>query len=131
MQIKELSERTAVSARLLRYYEEQGLIRPRRESNGYRSYDESLVERVNRIRQLLDAGLTTKMIKDVLPCLAEPADGIHFENPEPGFLATLTEERDRMTERIEALTKNRDALTEYLDGLQYFRAGGTPAEDAS
>lgn len=118
MQIKELSERTTVSARSLRYYEAQGLIEPRRDSNGYRNYDESLVERVKQIQQLLDAGLNTKMIKDVLPCLAGPEAGIHFENPEPGFIAELVEERDRMTQRIEVLVKNRDALTTYLDGLQ-------------
>lgn len=41
MRIKQLSERTGVSSRLLRYYEEQGLLRPRREENGYRDYEES------------------------------------------------------------------------------------------
>jgi len=39
MRIKELSERTGVSARLPRYYEEQGLLTPRREENGYRDHD--------------------------------------------------------------------------------------------
>ena len=36
MRIRELSERTGVSARLLRYCEEQGLLSPRRQENGYR-----------------------------------------------------------------------------------------------
>jgi DNA-binding transcriptional MerR regulator len=40
MHIGELSERTNISRRLLRYYEEQGLIFSERSPNGYRSYDE-------------------------------------------------------------------------------------------
>ncbi|MEU5343974.1 MerR family transcriptional regulator [Streptomyces sp. NPDC020766] len=39
------------------YYEEQGLITPERCENGYRSYGERLVDRVQQIRGLLDAGL--------------------------------------------------------------------------
>jgi DNA-binding transcriptional MerR regulator len=41
---------------MLRYYEEQGLITPRRLGNGYREYDEYLIDRVHKIRGLLDAG---------------------------------------------------------------------------
>ncbi|MBU3065355.1 MerR family DNA-binding transcriptional regulator [Nocardia sp. NEAU-G5] len=36
MRIGALSQRTQTSPRLLRYYEEQGLIVPRRSQNGYR-----------------------------------------------------------------------------------------------
>ncbi|WP_440590039.1 MerR family DNA-binding transcriptional regulator [Mycolicibacterium hodleri] len=37
MKIGELAERTGASRRLLRYYEEQGLITPSRAVNGYRA----------------------------------------------------------------------------------------------
>lgn len=59
MRIGELAARTDTSRRLLRYYEEQGLIRVRRCANGYRDYDERLVDQVLHIRGLLDAGLPT------------------------------------------------------------------------
>jgi DNA-binding transcriptional MerR regulator len=59
MRIGELSQRTAAPPRLLRYYEEQALITPARDANGYRNYDERLVDRVLQIRGLLDAGLPT------------------------------------------------------------------------
>ncbi|MGZ5116715.1 MAG: MerR family transcriptional regulator [Burkholderiales bacterium] len=49
--------RTGTSRRLLRYYEEQGLIISSRFPNGYRDYDEYFVDRVIQIRGLLDAGL--------------------------------------------------------------------------
>jgi hypothetical protein len=46
MRIGELAERTGVPARLLRYYEEQGLLTPARAANGYRDYGEPLADRV-------------------------------------------------------------------------------------
>ena len=38
MKIGELSRRTGVPPRMLRYYEQQGLLRPARGQNGYRCY---------------------------------------------------------------------------------------------
>lgn len=114
MRIGELSERTGTPRRLLRYYEEQGLIVADRCANGYRSYDEFYVDRVLQIRGLLDAGLPTRLIKQILPCLEAPR-AIHFPDATPEMLATLEHERDRMTERIETLIRNRDAIGEYLD----------------
>lgn len=111
MRIKELSERTGVSARLLRYYEEQGLVRPERRENGYRDYDESTVDRVQQIRGLLDAGLTTEIIRAVLPCLAQAAER---QYPAPDFLNRVRKERDRIEERVVCLSKNLQAIDAYL-----------------
>ncbi|MEU4164662.1 MerR family transcriptional regulator [Actinoplanes sp. NPDC026670] len=114
MRIKELSQRAGVSPRLLRYYEEQGLLTPRREENGYRDYDEPLVARVEQIRSLLGAGLTTEIIREVLPCLAEAANS---QYPAPDFVLRVRQERDRMAKRVEALTRNLQALDAYLDAV--------------
>ena len=46
MHIGELSVRTGVSRRALRYYEEQGLLLPQRQANGYRSYSDDAPLRV-------------------------------------------------------------------------------------
>ncbi|MEV0375076.1 MerR family transcriptional regulator [Streptomyces sp. NPDC050636] len=117
MRIGELSERTGTPRRLLRYYEEQGLIAADRSPNGYREYDERFVDRVMQIRGLLDAGLPTRIIKQILPCLDKPRI-IHFSDATPEMLATLEHERDQMTERIECLTRNRDAVADYLDAVR-------------
>ncbi|MFF4417706.1 MerR family transcriptional regulator [Streptosporangium sp. NPDC001559] len=117
MRIGELAERTGTPRRLLRYYEEQGLILPDRCANGYRAYDERLVDRVMQIRGLLDAGLPTRIIKQILPCLDRPRI-IHFTDATPEMIATLEHERDRMTERIQSLTRNRDAIADYLDTVR-------------
>jgi DNA-binding transcriptional MerR regulator len=104
-------------SRCLYYYEEQGLILPQRCANGYRDYDAYNVDRVLQIRGLLDAGLPTRIIKQILPCLDKPRV-IHFSDATPEMLATLERERDRMTDRIRCLTRNRDAVAEYLDAVR-------------
>ncbi|MFJ9032064.1 MerR family transcriptional regulator [Streptomyces sp. NPDC102274] len=117
MRIGELSERTGTSRRLLRYYEEQGLIVAGRCANGYRAYDEYNVDRVVQIRGLLDAGLPTRIIKQILPCLDKPRV-IYFSDATPEMINTLEHERDRMTERIACLIRNRDAIAGYLDAVR-------------
>lgn len=122
MRIGELSERTGTPRRLLRYYEEQGLIVPGRASNGYREYNEAVADRVMQIRGLLDAGLPTRIIKQILPCLDKPRS-IYFPDATPEMIATLELQRDRITERIKCLTRNRDAIADYLDAV---RTSGRP-----
>lgn len=114
MRIGELSRRTETSRRLLRYYEEQELIVSRRTENGYRTFDESTVDRVLQVRGLLDAGLPTRIIKQILPCLDKPRT-IHFPDITPEMTELLERERDRMTQRAECLLRNRNAIAEYLD----------------
>ena len=116
MRIGELARRTEVPARMLRYYEEQGLISPRRQDNGYREYDEYLVDRVKKIRGLLDSGIPTRIIADMLPCLGRPQE-IVVADPDPVLREMLVRERDRMAERIAFLEQNREALTRYIEAM--------------
>jgi DNA-binding transcriptional MerR regulator len=118
MRIGELAQRTGASPRLLRYYEEQELIAPGRSANGYRDYDERLVDRVLQIRGLLEAGLPTRIIKRILPCLNIPGILYCPQEATPEMLGALEEERDRMTARIQFLTRNRDAIADYLDAAR-------------
>ncbi|MGQ4272272.1 MerR family transcriptional regulator [Nocardiopsis changdeensis] len=116
MRIGELAERTETSRRLLRYYEEQGLIVSRRLENGYRDYDEDTVDRVLQIRGLLDAGLPTKIIRQMLPCLDRPRS-ILISDVSPQMIATLRGELSRMDRRIRCLEQNRRAIAEYLEAV--------------
>ena len=117
MKIGELASLTGTSTRALRYYEGEKLVIPRRMPNGYREYDDYLVDRVIQIRGLLDAGLPTRIIRQILPCLDKPRT-IHFVDATPEMLATLERERDKMDERIEFLSRNRDAITDYLEEVR-------------
>lgn len=117
MRIGELAERTGTSRRLLRYYEEQGLLVPGRSANGYREYDDELVDQVVRIRGLLDAGVPTRIIRQILPCLTE-REIMQFSGTTEPILAALERERDHMTERIEFLTRNRNAMAAYIKAVR-------------
>jgi DNA-binding transcriptional MerR regulator len=119
MRIGELSERTATSRRLLRYYEEQGLISPDRRPNGYRDYDERLVDRVLQIRGLLESGLPTRMIRRILPCLTVPGILYCPQDATPEMIVALETEQDRLTQRIEFLTRNRDAIAGYIQAARH------------
>jgi DNA-binding transcriptional MerR regulator len=114
VRIGELAKLTDTPARSLRYYEEQELIIPRRLPNGYREYDEYLINRVNQIRGLIDSGLPTKIIKQILPCV-DKTPAIHPGDATPELLAVLEEQRNRMNQRIDCLTRNRDAINSYID----------------
>lgn len=117
MKIGELASLTGTSTRALRYYEDEQLVIPRRMPNGYREYDDYLVDRVIQIRGLIDTGLPTRIIRQILPCLDKPRT-IHFADATPEMLATLEHERDRMDERIEFLGRNRAAITDYLEEVR-------------
>lgn len=111
MLIGELSRRTGVKPRMLRYYEEQGLLDAARGPNGYREYAEDAVLAVRQIRALLDAGLSTDVIRAVLPC-------VRGEAPEFDLCvdvrAILGRELMATEQRISELEHNRSTLTGYL-----------------
>lgn len=54
--IGEVARRTGVTERTLRYYEEIGLLAPRRDANDHRRYDAEHVDRLYRIRLLREFG---------------------------------------------------------------------------
>jgi DNA-binding transcriptional MerR regulator len=71
MRVGQLSQKTGVSVRMLRYYEQQGLLQPGRSQAGYRDYDENHLLTVRRIVLLNNAGLRLSTIRQILAC-ADP-----------------------------------------------------------
>jgi DNA-binding transcriptional MerR regulator len=119
VRIGELSRRTGVPTRMLRYYEEQDLLQPERAANGYRSYDAAAVNRVQQIRGLLDAGLTTAIIREILPFLDKPDQiRLHPDCLTPEVAGLLRREAERIQQRIDCLARNRDAILAYLAAVQ-------------
>lgn len=111
MRIGVFARRTGVSERLLRYYEEQGLLHPQRRSSGYREYTEADVVTVGHIRGLLAAGLTTAVISQVLPCVGT-AERMVPTCPE--LRGMLERERVRIDSAIDQLTTSRELLDAVL-----------------
>jgi DNA-binding transcriptional MerR regulator len=113
MRIGAVARTTGVSPRLLRYYEERGLLQPRRLPSGYREYGEADIAAVRNIRSLLAAGLPIHVIAEVLPCICEYSERIIPTCPE--LIVTLRRERARITKAISELTASQSLLDIALD----------------
>ncbi|MFF5219361.1 MerR family transcriptional regulator [Micromonospora sp. NPDC000442] len=103
MRIGELATKTGVSVRALRYYEEQGLLTSTRSNGGQRHYGDMAADRVHLIQMLYGAGLSSKTILDLLPC-------VDAKVTTPQSRAMLNGERDRIDEQITRLIEVRDRL---------------------
>lgn len=67
MNIGEASQATGISAKMIRYYEETGLIRPAlRTQAGYRVYQDNDIQTLRFIRRARDLGFSVKQIEDLL-----------------------------------------------------------------
>jgi MerR family Zn(II)-responsive transcriptional regulator of zntA len=70
MLINELSKRTGLSIHTLRYYENYGLFKGKSDesvkTNNYKQYDESLVEKIELIKEAKEIGFTLSEIKKLL-----------------------------------------------------------------
>lgn len=116
MLIGELANKAGTTIRALRYYEQQGLLHPRRALNGYREYDESTVTKVDNIKLLLSIGLTANDVRAFLPCLdQEIADGPVC----PASARVVARRLAAVEEKLVALDTVRTRLAEALA-----RAGG-------
>ena len=66
MNIGDAAERSGVSAKMIRYYEEIGLIKTSRRANGYRDYDASDVSVLQFIRRTRDLGFSLEEVSNLL-----------------------------------------------------------------
>ena len=100
MRIGALAARAGVSVRALRYYEEQGLLASERSQSGQRHYPPAAVDRVRFFQDMYAAGLSSRNIAALLPCL----DTGHTDAEQREMLHA---ERARIQERV---TQLRTAL---------------------
>lgn len=114
MQIGTLSRRTGISIRMLRYYEQEGLLTPKRQVSGYRDYGEDDEIAVRRIQMLSDAGLKLDAIRRILPCVIDEKPNFH---PCNDLRTLLRIERQKIDERIATMQSSRKVLSRYLDDL--------------
>jgi DNA-binding transcriptional MerR regulator len=108
--IGELSARTGVSARSLRYYEEQGLLAPTRTAAGHRRFDAEAVDRVLLVQRLFAAGLSSIEIAPLLPPLLGREDDAGRRSIE-----SLRTHRRELEGRIARLRDTAEILDEVLE----------------
>lgn len=87
--VKEFAALSGVSVRTLHYYEEMGLLAPRRLPNGYRVYGAEDAARLQQVLLYRDAGMA---LADIRALLDDPSFDVR---------AALREHRDRLAQRIE------------------------------
>ncbi|MER7787480.1 MerR family transcriptional regulator [Streptomyces sp. NPDC097640] len=116
MRIGELAARAGVSVRSLRYYEEQGLIASTRSASGQRHYTDDEVERVTLIQRLYAAGLSSRTIFELLPCVDAPSE----ENSDAA-LERMAQEHHRLSRHIDELIHTRDALERVMATARAYR----------
>lgn len=115
LQIGEVAERTGVTQRTLRFYEEKGLLKPpSRMEGGFRLYSEEDVQRVEQIKQLQQLlGLTLAEIKEMVEA-DEVMNRLRAEyRPE----AAVSEKRGQLLRAIEVTESQHALIQQKLDAL--------------
>ncbi len=108
VKIGELADRTGVSVRALRYYEEKGVLAPDRTHSGYRIFADPDVRKVAHIQTLLAAGLGMALIGEILACLS--GESLLLDD----CRERLEAERRRITGTIDQLAHSRSLLDDLL-----------------
>lgn len=107
IRIGEVARRACVSVRAVRYYEQQGLLTPERSSSGQRLYALDAVDRVRFFQQMYAAGLNSRNIAELLPCV----DSGHTDADQRMMLHA---ERDRIREKLADLQTALDRLDQII-----------------
>ncbi|MET7685004.1 MerR family transcriptional regulator [Streptomyces sp. NPDC005423] len=116
VRIGELASQSGVSVRSVRYYEEQGLLSSSRSPSGQRHYTDDEVERVAFIQRLYAAGLSSRTIAELLPCVDAPSE----ENSDSA-LERMGLERERLSAHIDELIHTRDTLDTVMASARAYR----------
>jgi DNA-binding transcriptional MerR regulator len=138
VRIGELAERSGTTTRMLRYYEEQGLLPARRTGNGYREYDETDLRLTGEILALRRIGFTVDETRPFVECLRSGHDA---GDSCPASLDVYRRKLDDLDACIARLVAARDQVRGQLadavartshraaPGCE-FDAPTTPAEEA-
>ncbi|SCY62928.1 DNA-binding transcriptional regulator, MerR family [Microbacterium sp. LKL04] len=115
MRIGEVAERTGLSFRTLRHYDEIGLVTPSaRTDGGFRLYTEGDVARILLIRRMKPLGFTLDEMRDLL----EVVDAMAGDADDPQIRARLDGVRAEAAARREKLRRQVEMADEFLDQLE-------------
>lgn len=106
MKVNELSKRTGINLETIRYYEKQGILpEPKRQANGYRSYDEESVTQLLFIKNCRQLGFSLEDIKQLNVLKFYTADHYHADKLVLKQLA-LVEEKISQLQDIKAFLQS-------------------------
>lgn len=107
LSIGAVADAAGVTPRVVRYYEQNGLLTSERTSGGQRRYSKSAIERVEFIQQLIRAGLTTEIIRNLLSC-------VNTRVATPETLEQLVAQRERIAQRADELNSMKRRLDDLI-----------------
>lgn len=129
MHIGEVAERTGLSHRTIRYYEEMGLVEPAgRTEGGFRLYDQAGIDRLLLIMPMKPLGFSIEQIRDLLAALDTLADPDSDPAATTAARDLVDSTRASAQERIaelKASTARAEAFTRRLGRVQPAPAHGT------
>ncbi|MEX8058415.1 MerR family transcriptional regulator [Microbacterium sp. 16-032] len=115
MQIGELAERTGLSIRTLRHYDEIGLLRPSaRSEGGFRLYTADDESRLLLIRRMKPLGYSLEQMGELLAVV----DGLEADPSDDALRAQLADIRDEAHQRREDLRRKVAAADEFIAQLE-------------
>ena len=134
-QIGEVAERTGVTQRALRFYEEKGLLQPpERMDGGFRRYSDDDITRIEFVKKLQDLlGFTLSEIKEMVDAEDLRQQVIASRHLDPALPARLTRAEhiiDALQRQLDVVNRKADALIEMRSELQdRLQAMGKRRED--
>ena len=115
IRIGEVAERTELSFRTLRHYDEIGLVTPSaRTDGGFRLYTEGDVARILLIRRMKPLGFTLDEMRELL----DVVDAMAGDADDPSVRARLDAVRAEAAARREKLRRQVEMADEFLDQLE-------------
>lgn len=124
MQIGEVAERTSLSLRTIRYYEEVGLVPPSaRSQGGFRLYTERDVDRLLLVRRMKPLEFSIDEMRDLLGVLDALEAGP--DDADPALLDRLALYREVAEQRIAALRTQLESAEAFAGDLR--ERGRAPA----
>ncbi|HLB27298.1 MAG TPA: MerR family transcriptional regulator, partial [Dehalococcoidia bacterium] len=120
LQIGEVAERTGVTQRTLRFYEEKGLLRPpTRMDGGFRLYSEDDVTRVEHIRRLQNLlGVTLAEIKEMVDAEEVLRELKAQYRPE----ADVSEKRRQLRKAIDVVTRQHGIVSQKAEQMSEMKS---------
>lgn len=114
MQIGEVAERTGLSLRTIRYYEEVGLVVPSgRSPGGFRLYTDPDVDRLRLIMRMKPLGFQLDEMRELLAIL-DPHDGDPELADPDARLAEFTANAEQACEKLRAKLRIAEEFAEVL-----------------
>ncbi|MBV4419624.1 MerR family transcriptional regulator [Clostridium tyrobutyricum] len=122
--IEDVSTKTGFTKRCLRYYEDVGLVIPKRTSGSYRLYNAADIENLKKIKDLKESlGFSLKQVKEFLFLRTSIIDMFETNNASNAdmYMDRLKVQIDFINEKEKSLERVKKRCCEVLEELEDFK----------